>query len=212
VNYFISYPRSGAQWTQKRMRFFLEHFANIKLGEIYDRSITYTHYGFTFFNPGTKALTRPSFTKNDKLFILFRDARKSIVSYFYYLRRRQPSLLEKICCSSPEDFVYGIYGVSRFNSYLNKIERYRDLAAKTSFIFYEDAMSLDFIKLIPSIMEVDYNLSDEEANKIIEEFPFSLEESFSSHEKDAEYLNYIQKYLLKNCFNLEYRDKYLVSG
>lgn len=170
TNYLIGYPRSGNNWCQNRLVLFCYKCLNQDLTNteiVQKANISHFNYGISF--PGAKL--EPDriaiLGKNDNIFCHLRNAKAVLTSYFHYMNGLiLPQQPELVFPKTLEELVPSPWGISRLCRFMNEIHDLKSQVKDITFLYYEDAFSRDFIKVIPSILALDYKMSEEEIDYI----------------------------------------------
>jgi hypothetical protein len=217
MHWLITYPRSGTDWTRRRMKLLLKLFKQrgvLPPGV----PIKNSHLGF---NPpkgvdGT-GNRRKHIKPNDHLHVLLRDGRKSVVSTFFFL-------YERICDRNRETFhrKYGKFdvnsyvrsgwGATRFVLYLNRLQEYKENGYSIDFRYYEDIGTREFIYEIPSMLGLTITPTEEEVERVYNEGKRIVNLVGADHSTlSLDSAKHIQETIEKGCRLQEYRDRYLCS-
>jgi len=214
MNYLVTYPRSGTNWTLNRIKALLEVDQNLKkLAK--NCYVRHSHLGF---RPGG-ALNgeKPSITIDAKarMFIQLRDARKVLVSNWYFIKSSEQIYKKRSnewpdMFSNIESHLRSSYAVDRFCQFLKRVKEFKNVAQARNFYYYEDIHSHQFIYEIPKILGVDYEVTNEIAAKAHERGNYPDVQFGTDHSAlSKETAEYIQSQLRERCVLEEYSERYL---
>jgi len=217
-NYLITYPRSGVNWTINRMK------ALIKLAgpSLWDREresrfIRMNHLGFSPEDP-VEGKEFSFEIGNRKIFTILRDARKCLVSNWYFIQAhsRIQQRLEGRLPESLRDlnsFLLSPYAVRKYCNFLERIREFKANGHLGKVYFYEDVQDESFMYDIPTILGVNFTPSAKlarQAHKASSEVinTFGTDHTAASQES----LEAVQMGMNNLCTLEEYRKRYLVEG
>lgn len=209
-NFFISFPRSGRQWTKRRIKAILS-----ERGVEPNDKVTFSHFGY---NPMTPR--NPGFQKhieNLNVTVLLRDPRGLLASYFHFYNEQAAVEAGHTPAKNPMEFIRGDYGLSRLCAFLADVHNVveKDKARKNvrvNYVFYEDLFDVQAVAaMLPAVMGFGKGLSDEEAHILDEHASTDRDGQISKYKRtlDARAIATINETMERDCALDVYRDRYL---
>lgn len=142
----ITYPRTGTAWTKRRLRRFARLYRE-RGGEFIKVGHTHASYDPRFYNYSNHHTFRPDI----RLFALIRDARKVVVSNWYWIQQHLDN--EQFDRKEYKSLAsYVPYGALRYADYLNWLGELN----LSQYYFHEDIGTDAFVrKDIPVILGIE---------------------------------------------------------
>jgi hypothetical protein len=214
-NYLITFPRCGVTWTINRVRALISLAGDDMLPMTEKKFLRINHLGFSPEDPPEGKEARTELIGTQKIFTILRDARKVLVSNWYFLQahrkmaemvsERHPGTLDNL-----DAFLKSPYAAYKFSNFLKRMDDFKKNDKLGGIYFYEDIQDYSFFYEIPRIVGVAYRptedialLAHKNSSEVVNTFG-------TDHSAPApESLDYVQEVLKERCCLDEYRERYL---
>lgn len=201
-NTLLTYPRTGTSWTQRRMRRWAKEYMRVKgLKEI--PKTWHTH---ALYHPKYHEYVGEHEFKVGKVFALIRNARKVVVSNWYWLQKRgKNEQFQHPDYKSLETYVP--YGAPRYVHYLNWLMEL-ELEA---FYFSEDISTEEFSRTeLPRMLGVEpFDLDELGAHRVKETTNEVVNLVGADHSSVPPHLiTHIDEVVERDCRFQPYLDRY----
>jgi len=212
-NFFISHPRSGTQWTKRRIKAIQEW-----RGIVPGNRVTFSHFGYNPMTPRNPNKQRNVIGLN--VTVLMRDPCALFASYYCFYNGQARKHRDRPEARSPVEFVLGDYGISRLCSFLNDVDRVvvQDAASKNNrinYLFYEDLFNVDrFAKMMLPIMDTGRALVGKEIEILSKHHTMDRNAQINKYRETLtrEAIDIVRDGMRSGCRLAAYRKRYLEKG
>lgn len=225
--YFASYPRAGRIWIERRLwrlaykyRDEVKRVYNIDIPDnasdhnievAFNQTLKGTHFFYDPFIPfGDYPALDFQYNRQDKVFLLLRNAGDCTYSLYFYLKNRLNALPHQYN-RSVENFMKSNYGYPRYINFLEKCNRIKNIVGEMHYFFYEDLNTLATVKRLPAMLGLnDLTMTDEEWNLFMNETNQVTNTAGTVQEnKPADLIQMINQKVVQSGVCAEYTRRYL---